>query len=881
MPQISGLYTFPTGSPVDPTQLNNNFDIVENAFNDSAIRDDETAVQTLAGPLEGILRDTEFAKSVKLSTIGAKGDTATVAGGSITSGSNVLNTSGAAFTAADVGKVVSVPGAGTTGGALIATISTYNRATQVVLSGSATATVSGVSFTMGSNDAPEFAALTPGTYLVPPGLYLFSTSVSVAAGVVLVFAQGARLTRVGFATLAFRGELVAGRYRIFEAEAGFLAGSRPANRELLPEWWGVKGDAATAAGGAISSGSAALTTTSSSFTAADVGKQVEVPGAGASGATLATTIAAYTSATAVTLATNASTTVTGKTVTFGTDDTAALNQALVAAGLFAATAAAAGAAGGAVVPLRPATYLVNGTGYVQPPSNVTLSGAGRGASVLKHAAAGGYGTIVQLDSVQNVTVREIGFDYSEGPSLGSIVALRGTDTRDVTIRGCRFFDSSAPTTASTSVPDRFAVSFSSDNVLERIRVIDNECRDRLQLTAGGGIGVRYLWIERNYVEHAEQNAIAVSSLNDHAVFEYVYIRGNYVKDTHAVGIYVGEDSAGNTDQTFKFVYIVDNVVDGFGYDSSGNNVGIYCTAVDTECADYEVRGNTLRGHGATQHAGLVMLNRLGGTRTFRRVTVADNHVEGFEKAIRLGTLHEGVISGNVMTGYSAGAGLFFDGTDFEQVSVIGNRTKSFVYGCSLRAGRFDLAGNSLGNCVSTFGSAALLVKPLTGETAYVNAEGNFLGDDQASHTQQYGVYHNTTGGGAFDCRYVDNDLRGIVQTGGQLFNVDESQRVLDNHFSVATGLIGPRWERVATASLTFTAPGAVPGESPAGSTVTVTGARAGDTVQVTPPGAVPTGFVAPYGWVSANDTVTVVWMQVAGAAAAAPSGTYRVRVSKF
>ena len=41
MPQISGLYTFPTGSPVDPTELNDNFDIVADAFNDSAIRDDE------------------------------------------------------------------------------------------------------------------------------------------------------------------------------------------------------------------------------------------------------------------------------------------------------------------------------------------------------------------------------------------------------------------------------------------------------------------------------------------------------------------------------------------------------------------------------------------------------------------------------------------------------------------------------------------------------------------------------------------------------------------------------------------------------------------------------------------------------------------------
>lgn len=881
MPPISGLHTFT--SPVDPTDLNDNFDIVRDAFNDSALRDDETAVQTLAGPLEGILRDTEFAKSVKLSTIGAKGDVGPVAGGSIASGSSTLNTSGSVFAATDVGKIVSIPGAGTAGAALVAAIISFTNATQVGLSATASATVSGVSFLMGSNDAPEFGALTPGTYLVPPGLYLFYTGTTVAEGVVLVFAQGARFTRWNFAVLAFNGEIVAGRYIIFDAEPGFLAGSRPQNRVLYPEWWGVKGDAVAAAGGGISSGSAALTTSSAFFTAADVGKRVEVPGAGASGATLATTIAAYTSATAVTLATSASTTVSGKTVTFGTDDTNAFNRALGAAGYFVAAAEAAGSTGGVEVALQAGTYLVNGTGYVNAVSNLTLSGAGRGATVLKHAAAGGYSAMVMVDSVRDVTIEEVGFDYSEGPGLGSVVALRGTDTRDITVRGCRFFDSSAPTSASTSTADRFAVSFSSDNALERIRVIDNECRDRLQLTGGGGIGVKYLWIERNYVEHAEQNAIAVSSLADDAVFEYIYIRGNYIKDTHAVGIYVGEDSVGSEDQTFRFVYIVDNVVDGFGYDSAGNNVGIYLTAVDTDCSDYEIRGNTLRGHDATQHAGLVLVNRLGGSQTFRRVNISGNHIEGFEKSIRIGTLHESVISGNTLRrgASSGGTGIFFEGADFADVTVIGNRTANFVYGCSIRAGKFDLVGNSLGNNASTFGSAALLVKPLTGETAYVNAEGNFLGDDQATHTQQYGIYHNTTGGGSFDCRYVDNDLRGIMQTGGQLYNVDESQRVLDNHTSAATGLIGPRWERVATASLTFTAPGAVPGESPAGATVTVTGARAGDTVQVTAPGAIATGFVAPYGWVSANDTVTVVWMQVAGTAAAAPSGTYRVRVSKF
>jgi hypothetical protein len=902
MPPISGLNTFT--SPVDPMDLDANFTIVQTAFNDSAIRDDEQAVQSLDGPLEGILRDTEFAKSVKLSTIGAVGD-GVKARGAISLGSNVLTATTGVFSSADIGKPISVVGAGPTDHNLVTTIvgvSSPTAATQATLAASATVPQTDTEFTFGTNDAPEFGALTAGTYLVPAGLYVFSTSATVEEGVVLVFAEGARLTRVGGPTLAFHGEIVAGRTLVFDVQANFLVGSRPRNRTLFPEWWGVKGDTATAAGGTMTLGSYVLTTSAAAFSPADVGKRVEVPNAGTTTgsvtAPLATRIAGYTSATQVTLTDPAVTaTPSPQLVTFGTDDTIALNQALLAAKYFTDTAAATGANGGAVVSLRPATYLVGGPDYVDLVSNVTLTGAGSRATVLKNAAEGTLGITLRLlgvenVAVENVTVENIGFDYSGG-GAGSIIELRGTNVRDITVRGCRFFDSSPIEDADPIADDRFAITFSSDDPLERIRVIDNECRDRLQLTAAGGAGVKYLWIERNYVEHAEQNAIAVSTLANNAVFEYVYIRGNYIKDTHQVGIYVGEDRTGRSGQTFRFIYIVDNVIDGFGFNSEGNNTGIYCTAVDTECADYEIRGNVVRGWPATQHSGIVMTNRVGGERRFRRVTVADNKVEGFERGMRIDSVHEGTLSGNILTGgvldeeediVLGGIGIRFDGADLEKISLVGNRSSGFIFGCSIQGGTFDLVGNSLGNNTLNdpfHPTAALYLKPTTGQTARVNAVGNFLGDDQATHTQEYGIYHDPAATGSFDCRYVDNDLRGITVSGGELYNVDHNQRVLDNHTSVATGLVGPRWERVATASLTFSAPGAVPGESAAGATVTVTGARAGDTVQVTAPGAISTGFVAPYGWVSANDTVTVVWMQVAGTAAAAPSGTYRVRVTKF
>jgi hypothetical protein len=66
--------------------------------------------------------------------------------------------------------------------------------------------------------------------------------------------------------------------------------------------------------GAITAGLSVLTQTVAVFAAADVGKQITVPGAGPDGTDLETTIAGFTSTTVVTLAALASTTVSGATI---------------------------------------------------------------------------------------------------------------------------------------------------------------------------------------------------------------------------------------------------------------------------------------------------------------------------------------------------------------------------------------------------------------------------------------------------------------------------------------------------------------------------------------------------------------------------------------
>lgn len=94
---------------------------------------------------------------------------------------------------------------------------------------------------------------------------------------------------------------------------------------------GAVGDHVILSGDAsITASAATLTFTTGTFTAADIGKKITVPGAGAAGADLVSTIAAVASTTEITLADNAGTTLAAVTceVSWGTDNSAALQAAL-------------------------------------------------------------------------------------------------------------------------------------------------------------------------------------------------------------------------------------------------------------------------------------------------------------------------------------------------------------------------------------------------------------------------------------------------------------------------------------------------------------------------------------------------------------------------
>jgi hypothetical protein len=89
---------------------------------------------------------------------------------------------------------------------------------------------------------------------------------------------------------------------------------------------GAVADGAAFSGASMTSGSAVLT--ASGFSPSDVGKTIMVLGAGASGGTLSSTIASYTSATQVTLTNAASTSVSGADGNYASDSAQAIQDAI-------------------------------------------------------------------------------------------------------------------------------------------------------------------------------------------------------------------------------------------------------------------------------------------------------------------------------------------------------------------------------------------------------------------------------------------------------------------------------------------------------------------------------------------------------------------------
>jgi hypothetical protein len=90
--------------------------------------------------------------AVNVQQFGARADAKTLSDGVITSGSAVFSSASSTFVTTDVGKIISVKGAGVSGGTLSTTILTYTSPTSVVLTVAAGTSVTGADAGYGTDD---------------------------------------------------------------------------------------------------------------------------------------------------------------------------------------------------------------------------------------------------------------------------------------------------------------------------------------------------------------------------------------------------------------------------------------------------------------------------------------------------------------------------------------------------------------------------------------------------------------------------------------------------------------------------------------------------------------------------------------------------------
>lgn len=184
--------------------------------------------------------------------------------------------------------------------------------------------------------------------------------------------------------------------------------------------FGAKGDTRFFADGVATAASTSFTSATATFTTGDTGKSITIKGAGASSASLSTTIT-FVNATTVTLGTAATTAVSPTVFVYGTDDTAAINSAV--------TAATSSTDGGGVVFLGNGDYYISGAGIAINSLTVSLVGNGTRQVRLRYV---GSGACITWRLTQIAYTKGYGNGSAAVPSLSSSF---GTKIQNVTVDG--------------------------------------------------------------------------------------------------------------------------------------------------------------------------------------------------------------------------------------------------------------------------------------------------------------------------------------------------------------------------------------------------------------------------------------------------------------
>lgn len=518
---------------------------------------------------------------------------------------------------------------------------------------------------------------------------------------------------------------------------------------------GVLADGIVLSDVAISSGSAVADSASHTFTVFDIGKLITVAGAGASGGPLNTTIASVQSGNAV-LSANATATVSNAASTFGTDDTAAWNNAVAQALLNPL---------GSTIIMPIGLSCVSGsiTWY----SKLSMRGFGAGKSILKWMSLSD-----MTSAVINMPSGSAATPYVDCQFQDFEIDCAAATQATYHINGKQFLAQYMvrPVFQRLYLHDSPATGLGTDYLVDAV-IIGNVIQNCGRLnpgTGGGGAGIgigvgstlneSYTVVGNHCIGNKTFGIFFETEFNGSvATNSFAVVTGNYVECSATSRAGIGDcglskfNCTGNTiDGTLGCLSGI--AIEGGTLGFNPGNAGLISSNVVNNCLNGIAIDYTIALPGSPANCQYVIEgNRINGS--------ANNGISINANASQL--LSELVIRGNTIAGSSkAGIGLFGAG-GMKNVTIQGN----------------DLFNNGIAN-VGTSNQAGIQVG--TGcNIVNLRVINNVAYDDQTTATQQYGLgISNSAVTGAF---VSGNDFSKVGTQGIILFGTGSLAGVITNN----------------------------------------------------------------------------------------------------
>ena len=616
---------------------------------------------------------------------GAKGDGLTVTDGSITTGTAILTSASGLFSAGDIGKKISVAGAG--GAALTAP------------------------------GAPS-AAAAAGTQLAA-GTYKYMVTFISAYGETEGGAEASATTSAANLAVALTsiplGAAGTLKRRIYRTQIGGATGTERLVTEIFDN-----------------------TTTSFTDHVADlfIAANAVVPTVNVSGASLFTTIAGFTNPNTVTLTDNAVTSISSARVYWGTDDTAAIQKAFYAGG---STYFPPG--------VYMVSYTKNFR-CLDLPANCTIRGSGANESTIRMIGNQPAQTrLITGSAISHVRITDLGLDGNRwNQPLDTTQQCHGIfldSCSNIRIDNCYIHDMNGDGVQMYALPP-LASCESISVVYNRFDLIDRQGVAVVNATNVNVIANRFTNIGYALVDlEPDSDTMVIRNV----VIAMNHVVGYFGNSTSGGGITITGRGAVDS-ENFRRVTVTGNIIDGGGttavhgisieafteFSITGNTIrgaamaGIYCRA-----GRGTIAGNTMRELG---QQGIAIAQFPAGTITPSRLTITGNVIERFglraaQHGIILQDVVDSVVSGNVIYDAPAGTfGIYILNTSLRNIvsnNSINNPSAVGGGGAAINeaaSGNFNTISN---NIVNNYASRILTVGAST--RVFGNGEINFIRAD--------------------------------------------------------------------------------------------------------------------------------------------------------